>query len=197
VMTGGAGIAAIGGASFFKGTCKYQDSGSVGASVMEGAGSFVFAYAKLTPKFARQEMVLAFVQAPYKTGTELVAGKSFSEAAALGAVKLAGPGVDRLLKIGPAKTLFDRLAIPIVITYGGQNVAAQSLSGGAGVLPKAVGAAIKKAGEYGARAVTPDSPADAPAVGAPGRLVRDATISDKFLLYLAFVNMTKGIGHGW
>jgi hypothetical protein len=199
VMTGGGALAALGGASFFKGTCKYQDSGSVGAGVMEGAGSFVFAYVKLGKKFSfKQDMVLALVQAPYKTGTELVAGKSLSESVALGAVKLAGPGVDQLLKLGPAKTLFDRLAIPVVVTYGGKNVAAESLIGGAGILPKGAAAAIKKAGEYGAKAATAsDGSPSTPGHRAPGRLVGDATISDKFLLYLGFVNMTKGIGHGW
>ena len=31
----------------------------------------------------------------------------------------------------------------------------------------------------------------------PGRVVGESTLSNKLLLYLAFVNMEKGIGRGW
>lgn len=187
VMTGGVAIAALGGASFAKGACKFQDSGRIEAAAMEGVGSFVFAYVKLGKKFTfKEDMVLAFVQAPYKTGMELVAGKSLSQSVALGAIKLTGPGVDHLLRIGPARTLFDKLAVPIVITYGDANVAAE-------LLPKAGAAVVKKVGENYVKSAT----ALTPRAAAAGRLLRDSTISDKFLLYLGFVNMTKGIGRGW
>jgi hypothetical protein len=32
---------------------------------------------------------------------------------------------------------------------------------------------------------------------AQGQVIADATLSNKYLLYLAFVNMEKGIGRGW
>jgi hypothetical protein len=197
VMTGGGAVAALGGASFFKGFCKFQDTDSVGAGVMEGAGSFIFAYVKLGKSFSfKQDMVLAFVQAPYEATTELVAGKTLSEAAVSGAVKLTGPAVDRLFKLGPSKTLFDKLAVPISITYGGDNKASELLTGfGKSAVKEGIKSGTKAVllGSNGA------SQGDEAGAGTrrSGQLVREATLSNKFLLYLAFVNMTKGIGHGW
>jgi hypothetical protein len=197
-MSGGTAVAALGGASFFKGTCRFQDTGSIGASVMEGAGSFAFAYVKLGKELTfKQEMVLAFVQASYSAGTELVGGSTISRAVASGALKLTGPSAEALFKLGPAKTLFDKVAVPIVITYGGENVASTFLSKLAGdaVQNRVVEGLGKEALLNGT-----GSPKDAgPATGPrrAGQLLAQSTLSNKFLLYLAFVNMQKGIGRGW
>jgi hypothetical protein len=116
VMSGGAALAVMGAGSTLKGTAKFQDTGSVGASIMEGAGSFVFAFVKLGKTFSfKQDMVLALVQGTYKSGTELVAGASVGKAALSGALKLTGPAVDQLFQLTPSKTLFDRVAVPITI----------------------------------------------------------------------------------
>ena len=198
VMTGGAAVAALGGASFFKGTCKFQDTGSVGAGVMEGAGSFAFAYVKLGKTFSfKQEMVLAMVQAPYKAGTELVGGATVSKAALSGALKLTGPSVDALFKLGPAKTLFDKVAVPIVITYGGENVASKVLSKFAGKMVQGRGVE-----GWGKKELLGghDSSHDVGTSARPSRagaLIAESTLSTKYLLYLGFVNMDKGIGRGW
>jgi hypothetical protein len=197
VMTGGGAAAALGGASFVKGVCRFQDSASVGASVMEGAGSFAFAYVKLGKTYTfSQEMVLALVQAPWTTGTELVGGSTISKAVASGAVKLTGPSSDALFKLGPAKTLFDKVAVPIVINYGGENVASKFLSTLASeTLQSRV---IERAAKNGGNAA--HSPADESAATGPrrgGQLIDESTLSSRFLLHLAFVNMQKGIGRGW
>jgi hypothetical protein len=72
---------------------------------------------KLGKSFSlKQDMVIALVQAGWKTGTELVGGDTFSKAALSGALKLTGPGVDRLFKIGPAKSFFDKVAVPMWVT---------------------------------------------------------------------------------
>jgi hypothetical protein len=197
VMTGGAAVAALGGASFFKGVCRFQDTGRVGASTMEGAGSFAFAYVKLGKQFTfKDEMVLALVQAPWTTGTELVGGATISKAVASGAVKLTGPSSDALFKLGPARTLFDKVAVPIVINYGGENVASNFLSKLAGetLQNRVIETAAKNA------ATGEGAAADAalvPAARRPGQLIDESTLSNKFLLHLAFVNMRKGIGRGW
>jgi hypothetical protein len=193
VMSGGTAVAALGGASFFKGACKFQDTDSVGAAVMEGAGSFVFAYVKLGKSFSfKKNMILALVQAPYKTGTELVGGESMSKAVLKGGLKLTGPATDALFKLGPAKTLFDKVAVPIVITYDGQNVASS-------VLAKFTDKVQAKGVEVWAKSKlserSPNTSSAAPR--RQGQLMADATLSNKFLLYLAFVNMEKGIGRGW
>jgi hypothetical protein len=194
-MTGGTAVAALGGASFFKGACKFQDTDSVGAAVMEGTGSFVFAYVKLGKSFSfKDNMILALVQAPYKTGTELVAGETLSKAVLKGGLKLTGPATDALFKTGPLKTIFDRAAIPIVITYGdeGKNVASA-------VLSKFGDKLQAKSVETWAKARLSDRPSTPASVTTPRRsqLMSDATLSNKLLLWLAFVNMEKGIGRGW
>lgn len=197
VMTGGAAAAALGGASFFKGVCRFHDSGSVGASVMEGAGSFAFAYVRLGTSFAfSQDVVLALVQAPWAVGTELVGGATISRAVAVGAVRLSGPSSEALFKLGPAKTLFDKVAVPIVINYGGENVASSFLARLASetLQTRAADRASRSAGapgDDGARELP------APVSRRSGQLIDDATLSSRFLLDLAFVNMQKGIGHGW
>jgi hypothetical protein len=188
VMSGGAAVAALGGASFFKGTCTFQDTDSVGAGVMQAAGSFAFAYVKLGKNFTlKQDMVLALVQAPYAAGTELVGGATVSKAVGSSALKLTGPSIDRLFKLGPARTLFDKVAVPVVITYGGENVASSFLSK---LAAKGVQQGIEERGKK-----------EAPEVDSgprrQGQVIADSTVSTKFLLYLAFVNMTKGIGRGW
>ena len=198
VMTGGAAVAALGGASFFKGVCRFQDSGSVGASVMEGAGSFAFAYVKLGKEFTfKEEMVLALVQAPWTTGTELVGGSTITRAVTSGAVKLTGPSSEALFKLAPAKTLFDKVAVPIVINYGGENVASKFLSKLAGetVQNRVVENGVKSIVNGAGRPSTDTGLTSGPR--RPGQLVDESTLSSKFLLHLAFVNMQKGIGRGW
>src|SRR2546426_344795 len=197
VMTGGAAVAALGGASFFKGTCKFQDTGSVGAGVMEGAGSFAFAYVKLGKKFSfKQEMVLAFVQAPYKAGTELVGGATVSKAALSGALKLTGPAVDALFKLGPAKTLFDKVAVPLVITYEGENVASKALSKFAGKMVQGRGVEGWGKKELLGADDSSSSAETSSTARRPGAVIAESTLSTKYLLYLGFVNMEKGIGRG-
>lgn len=197
VMTGETAVAALGGAAFFKGTCRFQDSASVGASIMEGAGSFAFAYVKLGKEFALgREMVLALVQAPWTTGTELVGGSTISRAVAGGAVKLTGPSSEALFRLGPAKTLFDKVAVPIVINYGGEHVASTFLSR---LTSDALQSRDEAPGRSGAVNSNGGATETAPATGPrrPGQLIADSTLSNKFLLDLAFVNLQKGIGRGW
>jgi hypothetical protein len=193
VMSGGTAVAALGGASFFKGACKFQDTDSVGAAVMEGVGSFTFAYVKLGKSFSfKENMMLALVQAPYKTGTELVGGETMSKAVLKGSLKLTGPATDALFKLGPVKTLFDKVAVPIVITYGGENVASTALS-------KFTDKVQAKGVEVWAKGKLSEQSSNGARVSArrPGQLVSESTLSNKFLLYLAFVNLEKGIGRGW
>jgi len=197
VMSGGAAVAVMGAGSMLKGEAKFQDTGSVGAAVLEGAGSFIFAYVKLGKNFSfKQDMVLALIQAPYKTGTELVGGASFGKAALSGALKLTGPGVDKLIKLGPSKAVFDRVAVPVVITYEDVNVASK-------VLSKFTTAVIQKRGIEGAgknALLRLGSSSGDPGGSGPqrqGSVIDQTTLTNKYLLYLGFVNMENGIGRGW
>ena len=189
-----------------KGTAKFQDTGSVGAAVMEGAGSFVFAYVKLGKSFSfKQDMILALVQAPYKTGTELVGGSTVGKAILSGALKLTGPAMDQLFKLSPSKTIFDRVAVPITIWrktidqpghQQWENVADE-------VLRKFAKEVAQKRGIEGAgknALLRMGSSAGSPAGGAShrqGSIIAEATLTNEYLLYLSFVNMNNGIGRGW
>lgn len=197
VMTGGTAVAALGGASFFKGVCRFQDTGSVGAGVMHGAGSLAFAYVKLGKTFTfKDDVALALVQAPYTVGTELVGGATVSKAVGASALKLTSPAADGLFKLGPAKTLFDKVAVPIVITYGGENVAS-------GFLSKLAGKTAQRALEARGKEALNESTASGGDAGPDlsprrqGQVIEQSTVSTKFLLHLAVVNMDKGIGRGW
>lgn len=200
VMSGGAAVAVMGAGSFLKGEGKYQDTGSVGAGIMEGVGSFVFAYVKLGKKFSfKQDMVLALVQAPWKTGTELVGGASFSKAALSGALKLTGPGVDRLFTTGFGKTVFDKVAVPIVINVNKsgvmENVASKFL--GKMAAKTVQGNLIEKQGRDWLLGSSVQMQSSGNSSYKRSTLIDEATLTDKYLLNLAFVNMSMGIGQGW
>jgi hypothetical protein len=192
VMSGGTATAVMAGGSFFKGYGKFQDSGSIGAAVMEGTGSFVFAYVKLGKSFSfKKDMILALVQAPYKTGTEIVAGATVGKAALSGSLKLTGPAVSSIFKN------LEKAPMPVVITYDGKDVAAKFISKMAGTL-------VQKRGieDYGKSKIlalghtdTNEDPSESR--GRNGQVIAEATLSNKYLLYLAFVNQEKGIGRGW
>jgi hypothetical protein len=206
VMSGGAAVAVMGAGSFLKGEAKFQDTGSVGAGVMEGAGSFVFAYVKLGKSFSfKQDMVLALIQAPYKSATELVGGASLGKAALSGALKFTGPVIDQTFKLGPAKTIFDKLAIPIVITYPNKGGIAQNVA--STVLSKWTAKTVTKQGvenkgknwilgQSSTSASSEDNSANV-AWRRRGALIDQTTLTNKYLLYLAYVNMNNGIGRGW
>src|SRR5439155_11903676 len=103
------------------------------------------------------------------------------------------PSVDALFKLGPAKTLFDKVAVPIVITYGGENVASKVLSKFAGKMVQGRGVE-----GWGKKELLGghDSSHDVGTSARPSRagaLIAESTLSTKYLLYLGFVNMDKGI----
>ena len=119
------------------------------------------------------------------------------EAAVSGTLTLTDPTVDRLLHLGPSKTLFEKVAVPLVITYHGKNVASEVLSKSAGAMIQKVG--IEGAGKNAllrlSSATGADSPDEPPR--RQGKVIAEATLTNKYLLYLSFVNMKNGIGRGW
>jgi hypothetical protein len=104
--------------------------------------------------------------------------------------------MDGLFKLGPAKTLFDKVAVPIVITYGGENVAS-------GFLSRLAGKTAQRAAEGRAKDALNGRNGSGNGTEQPsgprrsGQVLEQSTVSTKFLLHLAFVNMDKGIGRGW
>lgn len=188
VMTGGAGAAAMGAGSIFKGTIRYQDSGSVGAAAMEAAGSFVFAFVKLEGTL-KQTCVVAVVQGTWAGGTEVVAGKTLKDAAHAGAVEIAGTGAAKFFKLAPMQKVFEKVAVPIRISYNGENKAKEILEATAAQLAKG-GFSVATEGSKQPKTSTDTK-------NKSGPLVRDTTLANKFLLQCGVVNMQKGIGRGW
>jgi hypothetical protein len=148
---------------------------------------------KLGKSFSfKQDMILALVQAPYKAGTEIVSGATVGKATVSGALKLTGPAINSIFKN------LEKAPMPIVITYGGKDVAAKFIS-------KMVGTLVQKRGieDYGKSKIltlwpsdTADDHGESP-LHRNGQVVAEATLNNKYLLYLAFVNQEKGIGRGW
>jgi len=202
LMSGGTATACMAAGGFLKGTAKFQDTDSIGAGVMEGVGSFGFAYVKLGKKFAfDQDMALAVLQANWKMGTELVAGDSAAEVALSGGLKLTGPVVDSAFKIGPMKTIFDKVAVPIVITYGepAKNVTSDFLSKLAGKMVQKQG--MEKTVKNFSLGLGSSSPGGGEAPdnrsGRSSGILDEATLTNKYLLNLGFINASKGLGGGW
>jgi hypothetical protein len=202
IETGGAAATIYAGiGSGGKGYAKYQDTGSKGAAVMEGVGSFVFSVAKIAKPFGfsfsggtTSGAVLVIVQAPYKTATELVSGKSFSEAAVAGLVKLTGPWLDQFFNkhAETALDMFANCALPLEITTTtGKDVAASFLS-------KATSKLTQQVTKEGAKAMIKAVSSTATAtLDPPAPLIDEATLTNKAFLYHGLYNVNKGPGGGW
>jgi hypothetical protein len=124
ILTGGAGVAVLGGGATMKGWAKFQDTADlstdrrVGAAVATGVGNFMFGAFKLggMKLTGGEEAVVTILQAQWETGVALTEGKSVAASLATGSLKLAGPFVDRFFKLAPVSSLLERACAPIVIT---------------------------------------------------------------------------------
>jgi len=201
IATGGAAAGLLGASSAMKGLGKYQDTGSVGAAALYGAGSMVVGAfkvggAKLTTS---GEYTLIIVQGSLETGTSLVAGDTFSSSIEKGGLKVASAGAAQAVFGSQlAKQVFARIPVPF-------NVWALRKSDGVNKLYEDEATALlekttKKLAEKSVKAGL--ASALAPSQSAPLRatsagLVDDVPVEQMFLLYFAIVHMKKGIGHGW
>jgi hypothetical protein len=200
IMSGGAaGFAALRAGSILKGVAKWQDSGSIAAGILEAEGSLVFGCVRLGKKFSfKGDMVIALFQSAYKTGTELVAGSTMKKALISGALKLSSPGMDRFFKGDGAMSFFDKVAVPLSINYGGKQVAADLLARWAGkVVFKQGVEGYGKSVLQGGSPPVPPTPRTTAGHDYQRGLLADATLTNKYLLYLSFVDMERGIGRGW
>lgn len=209
LLTAGAGAALLGGASALKGFGKYQDTDNIGAGILYGSGTFVFGAFKLGGAEVKgaAEVVVVLLQAQWETGVALAEGKSFTEALETGSLKLAGPLVDRFLKLKRVQKLLSLASIPI--TLGGEPGAKDV---GNAVLSKWLGKIIQKQGvERGGKALIGQTSGQlhTPLLDTQGEIARikrqaagrptlmeSLTLSNDLLLLLAIVNMDKGIGRG-
>ena len=195
--TGGAamglGLAAGG---TLKGWGKYQDTGKVGAAVMEGAGAVAFTLIPLGAELTRgQQAWLIVAQGEWDADTSLVEGKSLREALEDGTLSIlgsaAGAGVGHFLEGESAKAFLDRVSAPInanIQGVDGAKLIAETLTkvteGAVRAVPGAVRSAL-------ASRAAPTSPRGR------SRYLDHSILLSEGLLDLAVVNMSKGVGRGW
>ncbi|GLC25951.1 hypothetical protein [Roseisolibacter agri] len=215
IMTGGAGLAVLGGASALKGYGKYEDTENVGAAVVYGVGNFAFGAFKLGGRTlaVREEAVVAILQAQWEAGVALIEGRSLGDALAIGSLKLGGPFVDRFFKLPALQRVIKWASVPIKITQqptafgfdvsrlvGRMDPADAAKSIADTVATKWLSKSTQKQGvEKGGKALLTRLH-EAGAVRPTGRVgtgvLATATHTDDLLLTLAIVNMAKGIGRG-
>jgi hypothetical protein len=203
IATGGGAVGLLGASSVMKGFGKYQDTGSVGAAALYGTGSLVIGAfkiggAKLTTS---GEYTLIIVQGSLETGTSLVAGDTFSASIEKGGLKIASSGaVQAVFGTQFAKQVFSRIPVPF-------NVWALRKSDGVNTLYEDEASTLlekttKKLAEKSAAKALKAGLSSAvvkPTVlrMASAGLADEVPVEELFLLYLAIVNMKKGIGRGW
>lgn len=190
VLSGGAAAAVLAGGSTLKGVGRWEDSGSVSAGVLTGAGNLVLGVFKIG---GMSGGALAVLQAGQESATCLIEGKSVAEAIATGSLKLAGPAIDKVVKLPFMKTMLEKAAVPLAVQLSNSTVAEKLVADMAKkLLQKQVLERSGKAVIGSVKSVFKETPAEAP----PSTL-DTATIGDDILVKFAIVNMTRGIGHGW
>ena len=202
-MSGGAATAVIGAASGLKGVAKYQDTGKVGAAVMEATGNFVFgiipvkAGAAGMPLTKIEEGCLVILETQWETGIGLAEGKTFSEALGTGALKLTGPAVDKVFGSDAMIKMLSRVPVPLRITLKGDPLAINTLA--SKQLASMMKAQVdKRGGDFMTQKFgTPPQAAIPPSALAGDQVVRTALNPQEILLKLTIIHMQKGAGHGW
>lgn len=200
-LSGGAATAVIGAASGLKGVAKYQDTGKVGAAVMEATGNFVFGMIPVKAGAAGltkiEEGCLVILEAQWETGIGLAEGKTFSEALGTGALKLTGPAVDKVFGSKPMINMLSRVSVPMNITLKGGPLAAGEFA--SKQLTMMVNAQRDKhGGNYMTQKFGAPAKAKNPPPGSAGEeVIRTALNPQEILLKLAIIHMRKGAGQGW
>lgn len=128
-LSGGAALGVLGAGSALKGTATYQDTGNVGAAVLQGTGTFVVGAISIAPNLATAAAagrgVTASMQASSASGlvTAATAGASTTEKVALVVVGA---------QLNAAFTMSTGLAQGDSVR---QSVTAAAISGGLSMLP--------------------------------------------------------------
>lgn len=207
IATGGAAVGLLAGGSMLKGVYKYQDTGRLGASILQGTGSMLLGAFKIkaAPTLSKSgEYVLIVAQGALEGATALASGKSFGDAVAKGTIKIAtASGAKWAFDREFVKNLFKHMPVPFTVwvpekTASGLRVHVErSEELVAGATKKVV---ERRAGDKlsaAANARTASSAQSrAPAEPSAG-LIDNVPFFEMGLLYFSIVNMDKGIGHGW
>jgi hypothetical protein len=210
-LTGPAAVAVLAGASSLKGVIKFQETGSVGAATLYAAGSFALDAVKISgPKLSENGTgVLILLKGCLESGTSLIAGDSLLEASTKGSIKLFSSGVaEKVLGIERIRKIIQRIPITVDVVMDSKGAMAAANK----VTEKVVKKVVEKAADFAAKRVVESAegagkpphdtePGSRPQVidnsRAPSRLIDEIPLADKWLLWVAIVNMQKGIGRGW
>lgn len=203
IATGGAAAGLLGASSALKGIGKYQDTGSVGSSLLYGAGSMVLGAFKIggAKLSTVGEYTLIIAQGTLETGTSLVAGDSFGKAIETGGLKIASAGATQaLFGSSLVKQVFAKLPIPV-------NVWVEKSSSGANKMfvdeaNQLAGKVSKKLTEKGTKsliksAVGRQEPRASQPTKVSTGLIDEVPLEQKALLTLSIINVEKGLGQGW
>ncbi|MEP7384160.1 MAG: hypothetical protein ABI910_20965 [Gemmatimonadota bacterium] len=160
------------------------------AGVLMGVGNLVLGVFKIAGMGGR---ALAVLQAGQESATCLIEGKSVVESLDKGSFKLAGRGIDKLVKLPFMSRLLEKAAVPLAVQLGDTTVANLLVASMAKkLLQKQV---LERGGNALGGAVMDALKGGAPA--AVERLIDTVTIGDDILVKFAIVHMTMGIGNGW
>jgi hypothetical protein len=208
--TAGAGTLVLVGAggTVIKTVAKYQDTGNMGVAAVEATANIISTVIPVFPRVksalggyapAAVDRVKVVISAVSDTLQAFIKGDSPGVALAVGTAAAAtGTGGDAIKT--QLKKLTESAAVPISVKVG-KDVSKKLLQGAARDLLRDGEAGqvdIDIRGGYENYARTSAH------VDLPGRTniqepagVADATISDEWLVKLAVVDMSKGIGHSW
>jgi len=203
IATGGAAASLLGASSVMKGVGKYQDTGKAGASILYGGGSILLGAFKvggstLTPV---REYALIIAQGTLESGTSLAAGDSFGKAMETGGLKIASSGAAQaLFSTESVKRVVARIPVPMNVWVKKQDdgINKMLVDESSELLGK-VGKKLTEKGTKAALGAAPRSPTPRPSQPATVQsgFLDEVPLEQMLLLYLAIVNMEKGIGRGW
>ena len=182
-LSGGTALAVIGAGSALKGTAKWQDTGNVGAALIEVSGSFIFGVIPVARAGAgavagrTEKLVLVTLEASFESIGAVVEGDTLGKALAKGSVKMLAPGVGNLVKSDAVQKMLGRAVVPARIEVLSSYVESYAKFG----FGKGAGIAIDKAFAKNQAGGT-----------SGGAVACNACDASSALLRLAIVDMKKG-----
>ena len=182
VTTGGAGLAAAGGSAVLKTVSTYQNTFSVGATVIEASQNIICTVIPMARGKELGNVVKILIGTSADTGKALFEGHEIGTALQVGAVNIP-VGVGGAAIKGPLAKALGKTAASLVVKAS-QEVA-----------KKTAQSAIKQNAIAGARMANTQQ-WNVPPLRA-GSLADRISFEDDLLLKLAVIDMSRGIGRSW
>jgi hypothetical protein len=172
VVSGGTAALGIGAGAALKGTAKYQDSEKNG----EGVALIEVTQTVVTNAIPMGKGVKLIINTAGDTGKALVEGKSVWTAIGVGAVNVITAPLGDKAK-STLGDIFDKTAVSAVVKVGQDQA--------------------KSAAQRQVKELGKSSESSSPAFGGASPLMDSIAFEDSFLLKLAVIDMSQGIGRSW